>query len=251
MIEVYSVPLTTLVNEFQLEVVFAATDYEKIRITVEDAMCLDSSNIRPEEWQTIAKTVFEARLDYDGIVISHGTDTMAYTAAALSYLIQNSAKPIVLTGSQKSIYDQETDARRNLYDAFLAAQDDALFGVMLVFDGRVILDEDTLVMRRNAADNEYFHPSFHRSLNTGLNYVGETHGEAAVMEIGHKSIKLSCINTDISFGKKVYLRLHVDTVVIVMEVDQFFKCLVNREKVAHFLKYMIGKLVYVFILVVI
>ena len=64
---------------------------------------------------------------------------MSYTAASLSYLIQNAAKPIVLTGSQKSIYSEDTDARRNLYDAFVAAQDDALFGVLLVFDGRVII----------------------------------------------------------------------------------------------------------------
>ena len=99
---------------------------------------IDSTNMAPENWLTIADCVKENYFRYDGFVITHGTDTMAYTASALSYLIQNSAKPIVLTGSQKSIYDQETDAHRNLYDAFLAAQDDALFGVMLVFDGRAI-----------------------------------------------------------------------------------------------------------------
>ena len=99
---------------------------------------IDSTNMTPENWLKIAACVKENYFRYDGFVITHGTDTMAYTASALSYLIQNSAKPIVLTGSQKSIYDQETDARRNLYDAFLAAHDDALFGVMLVFDGRVI-----------------------------------------------------------------------------------------------------------------
>ncbi|MBQ7887028.1 MAG: asparaginase [Clostridia bacterium] len=106
-----------------------------------DAMQLlniDSTNMTPDNWLTIANSVKENYFRYDGFVITHGTDTMSYTACALSYLIQNSAKPIVLTGSQKSIYDQETDARRNLFDAFLAAQDDALFGVMLVFDGRVI-----------------------------------------------------------------------------------------------------------------
>ena len=58
---------------------------------------------------------------------------------ALSYLVQHSGKPIVLTGAQKSIYVQDTDARRNLYDAFVAAQDDCLAGVYIVFDGRVIL----------------------------------------------------------------------------------------------------------------
>ena len=101
-------------------------------------MNIDSTNMAPDNWLTIAACVKENYFRYDGFVITHGTDTMAYTASALSYLIQNSNKPIVLTGSQKSIYDQETDARRNLYDAFLAAQDDVLFGVLLVFDGRVI-----------------------------------------------------------------------------------------------------------------
>ena len=101
-------------------------------------LSIDSTNMTPDNWLTIAACVKDNYFRYDGFVITHGTDTMAYTASALSYLIQNSAKPIVLTGSQKSIYDPETDARRNLFDAFLAAQDDALFGVMLVFNGRVI-----------------------------------------------------------------------------------------------------------------
>ena len=108
------------------------------RISALQLLNIDSTNMAPDHWLTIAECVKENYFRYDGFVITHGTDTMSYTACALSYLIQNSAKPIVLTGSQKSIYDQETDARRNLYDAFLAAQDDSLFGVMLVFDGRVI-----------------------------------------------------------------------------------------------------------------
>ena len=101
-------------------------------------MNIDSTNMTPEQWLAIAACVKDNYFRYDGFVITHGTDTMAYTASALSYLIQNSAKPIVLTGSQRSIYDPETDARRNLLDACLAALDDALFGVLLVFDGRVI-----------------------------------------------------------------------------------------------------------------
>ena len=101
-------------------------------------MNIDSTNMSPDCWLRIAACVRDNYDRYDGFVITHGTDTMAYTASALSYLIQDSGKPIVLTGSQKSIYDQETDARRNLFDAFLAAQDNALCGVLLVFDGRVI-----------------------------------------------------------------------------------------------------------------
>ena len=64
---------------------------------------------------------------------------MAYTAAALSYLIQNSAKPVVLTGSQRSVYSRDTDARRNLSDAFLYCADSSAYGVRIVFDGSVIL----------------------------------------------------------------------------------------------------------------
>ena len=101
-------------------------------------MNLDSTNITPDCWLAIARCIRERYDRYDGFVLTHGTDTMAYTAAALSYLIQNAARPIVLTGAQKSIYSEDTDARRNLYDAFLAAQDGALFGVHIVFDGRVI-----------------------------------------------------------------------------------------------------------------
>ena len=108
------------------------------KIDAMQLMNIDSTNMSPDNWLRIAACVRDNYDRYDGFVITHGTDTMAYTASGLSYLIQDSAKPIVLTGSQRSIYDQETDARRNLYDAFLAAQDDTLCGVLLVFDGRVI-----------------------------------------------------------------------------------------------------------------
>ena len=61
---------------------------EHYAITVRDILHLDSSNIQPEEWQTIARHVYENRTQYDGIVITHGTDTMAYTASVLSFMLQ-------------------------------------------------------------------------------------------------------------------------------------------------------------------
>lgn len=100
---------------------------------------LDSTNVYAKHWLEIAHIVEENYQKYDGFVVTHGTDTMAYTAAALSYLIQNSAKPIVLTGSQRSAYSRDTDARRNLADAFLFCADDGAYGVRIVFDGSVIL----------------------------------------------------------------------------------------------------------------
>ena len=99
---------------------------------------LDSSNISPKHWQIIANALAENYDNYDGFVIAHGTDTMAYTAAALSYLIQFSPKPIILTGAQKPILFENTDSKTNLADAFRVAVSD-LRGVMIVFNGRVIL----------------------------------------------------------------------------------------------------------------
>ena len=102
-------------------------------------MNLDSTNISPSHWLAIAAAIRERYDPFDGFVVTHGTDTMAYTAAALSYLIQNSPKPIVITGSQKSICLHDTDARRNLYHSFLYACDRDSHEVSLVFDGKVIL----------------------------------------------------------------------------------------------------------------
>ena len=102
-------------------------------------MNLDSTNMSPAHWLRISAAIEENYDLYDGFVITHGTDTMAYTAAALSYLIQNSPKPIVITGSQKSISLHDTDARTNLLNSFLYATDDDSHDVSLVFDGKVIL----------------------------------------------------------------------------------------------------------------
>jgi len=99
---------------------------------------IDSTNMEPSRWLEMVNVIEETYEDYDGFVISHGTDTLAYTAAALSYLIQNSLKPIVLTGSQKSIDVENTDGKSNLYDAFLYASSPKSQGVTIVFDGKVI-----------------------------------------------------------------------------------------------------------------
>lgn len=82
---------------------------------------LDSTNINYRHWLQIASCIQQHYARYDGFVITHGTDTMAYSLAALSYLIQNSPKPIVFTGSQKSIHEKDTDARSNLLNAFVYA----------------------------------------------------------------------------------------------------------------------------------
>ena len=107
-------------------------------ITVRDVMCLDSSNIRPEEWQTIAQNIFEFRAGFDGIVVSHGTDTMAYTASAVTYMLPDIDLPVVFTGSQLPLADVLSDGPDNLRTAFAMAAA-GYAGVFLAFDRKVML----------------------------------------------------------------------------------------------------------------
>ena len=107
-------------------------------ITVRDVMCLDSSNIRPEEWQLIARDIFENRVGFDGIVVSHGTDTMAYTASAVTFMLPNIDLPVVFTGSQLPLADMLSDGPENLRTAFAMAATGCP-GVFLAFDRKIML----------------------------------------------------------------------------------------------------------------
>ena len=106
-------------------------------ITVKDVMCLDSSNIRPEEWQRIATYIYELRSGYDGIVVSHGTDTMAYTASAVTFMLPNIDLPVVFTGSQLPLADILSDGPDNLRTAFAMAAS-GYPGIFLAFDRKVM-----------------------------------------------------------------------------------------------------------------
>ena len=107
-------------------------------IEVQDLMCLDSSNIRPEEWQMIARTIFEKRTGFDGLVVSHGTDTMAYTASAVTFMLPNIDIPVVFTGSQLPLADVLSDGPDNLRAAFAMAVSGCP-GVFLAFDRKIML----------------------------------------------------------------------------------------------------------------
>ena len=82
---------------------------------------LDSSNMTMDDWIHIAKTVETNYQLYDGFVILHGTDTLAYTAAALSYMLENIGKPVIVTGSQIPAFETRTDGRDNFIGALILA----------------------------------------------------------------------------------------------------------------------------------
>ena len=98
---------------------------------------LDSSNISPKHWQLIADALAKNYAAYDGFVITHGTDTMAYSAAALSQMVSGCKKTVVFTGAQLPITAEGTDAKDNVLHAFLAATSQAQ-GVCLAFGNVVI-----------------------------------------------------------------------------------------------------------------
>ncbi|MCD7859996.1 MAG: asparaginase [Firmicutes bacterium] len=107
-------------------------------LSVRDLMCLDSSNMSPANWQQIAAAVFEEREHYDGIVVSHGTDTMAYSASAVTFMLPGLPIPLVFTGSQIPLADMLSDGPENLRAAFAMAASGRA-GVFLAFDRRIIL----------------------------------------------------------------------------------------------------------------
>lgn len=113
--------------------IFAFCDVDALQI-----YNIDSTNVTPAHWVTLATTIKENYDKYDGFVICHGTDTMSYTSAMLSYMVQHSPKPIVLTGSQQPINKEDTDGRINLRDSFLYAASDTASDVVIVFQGKVI-----------------------------------------------------------------------------------------------------------------
>lgn len=106
-------------------------------VDVQELMNLDSSNLQPEDWERMARAVAEAHDRYDGFVITHGTDTLAYTAAALHQMLRNLDRPVIITGSQLPLGAEGSDGPRNLRDAFFVACE-GVPGVFVVFHGDVI-----------------------------------------------------------------------------------------------------------------
>ncbi len=99
---------------------------------------IDSSNATPQDWQRIGRDIAARYNDYDGFVILHGTDTMAYTAAALSFMLQGVRKPVIMTGSQIPLSAPNSDAPHNLVTALQLAASEEVNEVTIYFNGRLL-----------------------------------------------------------------------------------------------------------------
>jgi L-asparaginase len=94
---------------------------------------LDSSNMQPADWLAIARDIAAHHDDYDGFVVLHGTDTMAYTASALAFLLPGLRKPVVVTGSQIPLCEVRNDARENIITSLMIAAEGSIAEVCLCF----------------------------------------------------------------------------------------------------------------------
>ena len=102
---------------------------------------IDSSNMNPQHWADIAKAIEENYDDYDGFVVLHGTDTMAFTASALSFMLENLSKPVIITGSQLPIGEVRTDGDENLITALqVAAEVDKRTGEAMVQEVAILFE---------------------------------------------------------------------------------------------------------------
>jgi len=107
------------------------------KINVEIPFNQDSSESGIEEWQLLSKSIYSRMDKYDGFVVIHGTDTMAYTASALSFSLLNLRKPVILTGAQRPLSKLRSDARSNLIDAIELATMD-IPEVIIVFGQHIL-----------------------------------------------------------------------------------------------------------------
>ncbi|MGB9812744.1 MAG: asparaginase [Thermovenabulum sp.] len=164
-------------------------------IDCREIMNFDSTNIQPEEWVIIGREVFEGLKKYDGVVITHGTDTMAYSASALTFMLRNLNKPVIFTGSQLPIEHPQTDGKRNILDAFKLAVS-GLAGVFIVFDGKIIKGVRSSKVRTLGFD------AF-KSIN--YPYVGRVENGNVIIEHGIDKMPEGQVELDDKFDPRILL----------------------------------------------
>ena len=133
----------------------------------EFARLLDSSNMTPSDWNAIGEVIARNHEAHDGFVVLHGTDTMAYTASALSFMLEGLAKPVVLTGSQIPMCETRNDARGNLLTALMIAAADDLPEVCVCF-GRVLLRGNRTVKTHAAGLDAFVSPDLPPLADLGI-----------------------------------------------------------------------------------
>ncbi len=134
----------------------------------EYAPLIDSSNMTPADWQAIADDIGRHYHDYDGFVVLHGTDTMAYTASALSFMLEGLSKPVVVTGSQIPLAELRSDGRENLLNALYLAATHPIPEVTLFFNHKLFRGNRTRKVDADGFD-AFDSPNMPPLLTAGIN----------------------------------------------------------------------------------
>ncbi len=126
---------------------------------LETTPLLDSSNMSVKEWNKIAGIIYDAYDSYDGFVVLHGTDTMAYTASALSFMLEGLNKPVVLTGSQIPLCEVRSDGEDNLTASMIIAAEGKVREVCLAFGGKLMRGNRVMKMSADGF-NAFYSPNY-------------------------------------------------------------------------------------------
>lgn len=181
-------------------------------IDIVELMQLDSTNIQPKDWIQMAQAIEERYADYDGFIITHGTDTMAHSAAALYYMLENLQKPVIFTGSQLSLVEEGSDAPANLLLAMYGAVS-SVPGVYLAFHNKLMQGNAAKKLCTENFDGFY-------SINVP---------DVAVLEDG--KIKWNISSDFIEPEKEFKINTAIDTHVAVFEVFPGFNTDIIRMAV--------------------
>lgn len=128
---------------------------------------IDSANVSPEIWHTLALDIQKRYHDFDGFLVLHGTDTMSYTASALSFVFENLSKPVIITGSQIPLSQLRTDARINLLNALYIAAYHPINEVCLFFNNRLFRGNRTTKQYADGFD-AFGSPNYPALLEAGI-----------------------------------------------------------------------------------
>ena len=142
-------------------------------VTFEQVANIDSTNMTTEQRARVATLIFQSYQDYDGFVVIHGTDTMADSAAALSLMLQDLGKPIVLTGAQISIFEPDTDAEHNIYRSVRAATSDV--GEVCICFGEYLLRGNRSVKIHESGFNAFESPKIGPIGENGIELILKEH----------------------------------------------------------------------------
>lgn len=181
-------------------------------IDIVELMQLDSTNIQPKDWIQMAQAIEERYADYDGFIITHGTDTMAHSAAVLYYMLENLQKPVIFTGSQLSLVEEGSDAPANLLLAMYGAVS-SVPGVYLAFHNKLMQGNAAKKLCTENFDGFY-------SINVP---------DVAVLEDG--KIKWNISSDFIEPEKELKINTAIDTHVAVFEVFPGFNTDIIRMAV--------------------